>query len=281
MIVHTTTLQWKNWVSFKSDHQRAYAEILAKKFWPGPLTLVLPKAKIISKQITAGRSSVAIRVPAQKTAQSLLEAIKFPLCAPSANRFGRLSPTSAQDVQKELGDQIGWILDDGPTQLGLESTIISLLESPTLLRPGAIPISDIENTLNTSVLIHSQQENGSAEKNKLGFIAPGMTSSHYSPRKPLYLFDQLTERRIPKGKIGYLQFKRGKTKLSRPLHRQATLSRDGNLSEAAQNLYRMLRELDESDAEILVAEPPPSSEGLGLAIRDRLHRASRSCPTTQ
>ncbi len=225
---------------------------LAERFWPGPLTLVLPKSRNcpVSDLATAGLDSIAIRAPSDVTARGLIEATKCPLAAPSANRSEQLSPTTAQHVADELGDKVDLILDGGPCQSGVESTVISLIgDQPALLRPGALSRLEIEAS--TGPLAAPSGE----------IVSPGMMRRHYAPNAKLRL--NVTK---PESDEAYLGF--GHT----PYKVAANLSNSGDLIEAAANLFAMLRILDLQYGKIAIAPIP--HEGLGEAINDRLNRAA-------
>jgi L-threonylcarbamoyladenylate synthase len=231
------------------------AETLAAAFWPGPLTLVLPMRPVspIADLVTAGLTSVAIRLPAHPTARALLAAAGRPLAAPSANRSGHVSPTTAAHVATDLGDSVAIILDAGPTAIGLESTIVGLVAEPTLLRAGGVPRGEIEAVLRQPLGLPAV---GSIE-------APGMLASHYAPRANLRLNATALE-------PGEAQLAFGT-----PLPGVAptvNLSPKGDLREAAANLFAALRTLDDKATTIAVAPIP--DEGLGEAINDRLRRAA-------
>ena len=258
---------------------RARAERLIARFWPGPLTLVLPRGPRVPDLVTSGMPTVAIRMPRHPVAQALLRETRRPLAAPSANRFGRISPTSASDVLSELGDRIGFIIDGGPCELGVESTVLALdANGATLLRPGGVPRAEIEAVLGMPLRRPEAQSEGPA-------ASPGMLASHYAPRKPLLLLDGDLEsaqfpERLP-ATVGVLAQRgdatRWATKLAEMTGRVVrvqVLSPEGNLEEAARRLFAALRALDASDAELLFAESCPTEEGLGHAIQDRLRRAS-------
>ena len=257
------------------------AESLMAAFWPGPLTLVLPKRPEVPDLATSGLPTVAIRMPSHPVARALIREGGTPLAAPSANRFGRISPTRAQDVFQELGDRIGWILEGGRCEVGLESTVVQVEENGDLilLRPGGISSSDIGKIAKAALLKPASD----------GVIqAPGMLKSHYAPLKPLKILPgpvlSLQKERIEyskKGTLGLLLFS-GDLEKSVSCFRSLTgqpviarvLSASGNLEEAARNLFAELRFLDASEARMIFAEPCPSQEGLGHAISDRLKRAS-------
>jgi L-threonylcarbamoyladenylate synthase len=239
------------------------ARKLAAKFWPGPLTLVLPKDALVPDLATSGLPNVAVRVPAHPVAQALLRAYGGgPLAAPSANRFGRISPTDAGAVRAELGDAVPLILDGGPCAVGVESTVIFLSErQPVLLRAGGVPIEEIE------ALVGQVRHGGPVEERPL---APGQLKHHYAPRKRLRLVDAAAE--IPKrADVGWLTFGKDVIAVDGVAR---NLSPTGNLREAAANFFRALRELDDDlqVTEIYAVRLPET--GLGLAMNERLERAS-------
>ncbi len=228
---------------------------LAGKFWPGPLTLVVPVASTArsSELARAGLSTIGLRVPAHPLAQQLLAAFGGPLSAPSANPSGKLSPTDAGDVERELGDAVAQVLDGGPCDTGIESTIIAVLpgEPVRLLRPGAIRRDELE------ALVGPLE---SPEKNRIS--SPGQLSSHYAPRASLRL--EASEAKPDEVLLGFGPDAPADI---------ANLSPSGDTVEAAANLYRSLRELDASGAHTIAVMPIPDS-GLGEAINDRLRRAA-------
>jgi L-threonylcarbamoyladenylate synthase len=236
------------------------AEALMEAFWPGPLTLVLPKRMEVPGIVTSGLDTVGVRMPAHPLTLELLCAIEFPLAAPSANPFGYVSPTSAQHVADQLGDRIPYILDGGPCAVGVESTIVGWEHDRWILyRPGGTALEAIEAVIGSVSL---------AVKQVLP-AAPGMLESHYAPRKPVQvgevceLLPQLQGKRI-----GVIAFQ-----MEYPVHRCIRLSPSGDLNEAARTLFSVLRELDSSDCDVILAERFPE-EGLGRAINDRLRRAA-------
>ena len=254
-----------------SAEAHAVVDKLISTFWPGPLTLVLPKTSKVPDLATSGLDTVAIRMPRHPVAQALIAAAGTSLAAPSANRFGRISPTSASDVFEELGDRIEIILDGGKCTVGIESTIASVATdgSIILLRPGGLPREKIEAVTGASVTA------GSDDGSKI--VAPGMLLSHYAPRKRLHLLPN----KVPTGKTALLVIfgdpieAAKKFKASTGIDAQVySLSLSGNLEEAAQNLFNTLRAMDDSDCDVLVSEPCSINEGLGYAIGDRLKRAS-------
>lgn len=237
------------------------AEALMAKFWPGPLTLVLSKSSRVPDIVTSGLDTVGVRMPAHPMALELLRSLHFPLAAPSANPFGYVSPTNAQHVADQLGDVVPYILDGGACSVGVESTIIGFEEGQCVLyRAGGIPVEDIETVIGKV---------GSAQRQVLP-VAPGMIESHYAPRKPLIvgdvpsLLDEYGERRCAVIAFNMLY----------DAWKCETLSPAGDLNEAARKLFAVMRSLDASDAEVILAEVFPN-EGLGRAINDRLHRAGQ------
>ncbi len=239
------------------------ARELAQRFWPGPLTLVLLKKDMVPDLATSGLPNVALRVPAHPVAQALLRAYGGgPLAAPSANRFGRISPTDAQAVHVELGQSIPLILDGGPCAVGLESTVLYVAEHPpVLLRAGGIPVEEIEAI--TGPIRHGAPVEDRPQ-------APGQLKHHYAPRKPLELVDDASK--IPsRADVGWLAFGAVDRNFSGVIE---NVSPGGNLREAAANFFRALRTLDDDPrvGELYAARFPET--GLGLAINERLERAA-------
>ena len=238
----------------------AAARKLAERFWPGPLTLVLPVAEAtrICDLARAGLRTVGLRVPAHAIAHALLAAVGRPIAAPSANRSGHVSPVSAEHVLDDLADKIDLVLDGGPANVGIESTIIACLDDrPGLLRPGGIAREAIEEVLGGPLTILDGRAAG-------GPIAPGMLVSHYAPRAAL----RLDASALHAGEAG-LDFG-GRFA---PGAHVLDLSPRGDTIEAAANLYSYLRRLDASGAAAIAVAPIPT-HGLGDAIRDRLKRAA-------
>jgi L-threonylcarbamoyladenylate synthase len=240
-------------------------DALARRFWPGPLTLVLPKAAALPEIVTAGLDSAGIRVPGHDAARALIAAAGTPIAAPSANPFGYVSPTTAAHVAEQLGERVDLILDGGPCRVGLESTILSLAaEPPTLLRPGAITREALAETLGTDIAT------GSAVAARP--TAPGQLAKHYATRTPLVLLAGPAPPQPPgEGRVGLLAWTRA------PEHHGYAaleiLSPDGQPATAAARLFAALRRLDALGLDCLVAEPCEET-GLGRAIMDRLRRSS-------
>ncbi|MEM1157639.1 MAG: L-threonylcarbamoyladenylate synthase [Verrucomicrobiota bacterium] len=237
------------------------AQQLVKTFWPGPLTLVLPKQLTVPDVATSGLPTVAARCPDHDAAQTLLQAYGKPLAAPSANRFGRISPTTAQAVQEELGESITLILDGGSCRRGIESTIIDCTgETVKLARPGSLALEEIEQiTGPLEVLSHDGPPS-----------APGMLKSHYAPRTVLYLSRETYQPGMRAGgNHGYLVL----TNTGHPARDVLELSGSGDLVEAGVRLFGAMRELDARNYQSIIAFPVPD-HGMGRAINDRLQKAA-------
>lgn len=240
------------------------AQALAAQFWPGPLTLLLPKRPEIPDLVTAGLPRVALRWPAHPVAQALLQSLAFPLAAPSANPFGYVSPTTAQHVHDQLHGRIPYILDGGPCSVGVESTIVGFEGDETIVyRLGGLPLEALEAVAGPLRVQLNQSSNPAA---------PGMLSSHYAPRKPLFLIEPgapLPDTHpMPVGLIAL----KPRTDLP-PGVLAIPLSDDGDLSTAAQRLFGALRQFDQTVVTAIYAERCPEV-GLGRAINDRLRRAA-------
>lgn len=237
---------------------------LAKIFWPGPLTLILRRGPKVHPEMTAGLETVAVRCPAHPAARKLLQLVGHPLAAPSANQFGRISPTDAEAVRQELGGKIPMILDGGPSSVGLESTVVNLVgPAPEILRPGVITPDQIAKVLPLAPkLRHATTPKEQAQ------IAPGQLPSHYAPRTPLYLCETPIEA-FSQGAFHVL-FR----KPSGPLSQQSILvGSEGDSTSAARELYRALRFADQSGARTILVDPVPEGPW-AEAIQDRLTRAS-------
>ena len=241
------------------------ALLLAKAFWPGPLTLILPKKEKISDLITAGKSTVGVRMPNHKLTLELLSGLDFPVAAPSANPFTRVSPTSAEHVHGYFGDKVT-VLDGGPCQVGLESTIVGFDgEEPVIYRKGGVSVEAIEECVGT---VRAQLNEEKAP------VAPGMLLKHYSPRTRLVLTGNLDEalKKVEEKRVGVLSFYRDDFE---NVETFKVLSVNKSLEEAAKNLFHSLHELDAIKLDIIIAEKLPE-EGLGSAINDRLKRAQNA-----
>ena len=222
---------------------------LAETFSPGPITFVLKKKIIIPDVVTSGLDSVALRIPSHPMFREVLQASGIPIAAPSANMFGRISPTTAKEVMKELNGKVNYVLDGGRCKVGIESTVISFSEEGIkILRPGFITKEDIENIIGKHV---------SGRKNT-NIISPGLLKFHYAPSTPLYIVDDLKALKGLKNKnIGILDF-----------------SNYTDLRNLASNFFSLLRKFDESNYDFIAAQKV-SPKGLGIAINDRLEKASK------
>jgi L-threonylcarbamoyladenylate synthase len=238
----------------------ATARRLSEAFWPGPLTLVVPRLDTteVSELVSAGLPTVALRAPDHPIARALLKETQRPIAAPSANRSGHVSATRAEHVASDLGDKAAVILDAGPTAHGLESTVLSLVgPTPILLRPGAVSVEAIEQVIGEKII----RANETGER----LTSPGQLRSHYAPRSRLRL-----NARTWQPHEAVLAFG---TVAKSPARATMNLSPSGDLVEAAANLFAALRILDESGAETIAVTPVPA-QGLGEAINDRLERAA-------
>ena len=264
LIVHLPDRDWiKKIVDVPVQNSRLI-ERLMNHFWPGPFTIVLPKREIVPDIVTAGLDTVAIRISAHPVFSEIIRAFGKPLAAPSANRFGRISPTTAQHVRDELDNRIPMIVDAGPTPHGIESTIVSVgVRKIDILRQGPITAEQLSPFAKIEVV---------ARGGKIS--APGQLPTHYAPKTPLRLIDT-TESFLPKNnqRVGLLAWNAvsNKEKFAAICH----LSEGQALREAATNLFRYLRQLDALNLDLIVAERVPE-KGLGAAILDRLERAAKS-----
>jgi L-threonylcarbamoyladenylate synthase len=234
---------------------------LMEHFWPGALTVLLPKKTCIPDLTTSGLKEVGIRIPNHPVTLELLTSLPFPLAAPSANPFGYISPTSAQHVSDQLGEKIPYILNGGNCSVGIESTVLRVQHNEIeILRLGGISVEDLQRY---SSNIRIQQHSSSSP------AAPGMLTSHYAPRKPVYIGNiRELMHSFASQKIGVLSFKE-----DYQIEAQRILSKSGSFTEAASNLFAFLRELDQLDIDVILTEFLPN-ESLGRAINDKLKRAS-------
>jgi L-threonylcarbamoyladenylate synthase len=244
----------------------AQAIRLANAFWPGPLTLVLPKAPgcAVADLATAGLDTIAVRVPAHPVARQILRAFGGPVVAPSANLSGHVSPTTAAHVQNDLEGRIDLIVDGGAVEVGVESTIVGCFDAPMLLRPGGVPRGEIERVLGRALLQPPDERSSDSGQP----LAPGMLASHYAPRTPVRLnADRLEagEALLAFGPHAISGVEVGPDVMN--------LSARGDLAEAAANLFGYLRALDARGARAIAVMPVPH-HGLGEAINDRLRRAA-------
>jgi L-threonylcarbamoyladenylate synthase len=258
LIVHTHSIEaLKEFVT----EIPGQAFVLAKAFWPGPLTLLLPKKNNIPDLVTSGLERVAVRIPNHPLTLELLKSLDYPLAAPSANPFGYISPTTAQHVANQLGNDIEYILDGGTCAVGVESTIVGWENGiPTVMRVGGLSIEAIEHVIGSVQVLTVSSSNPAA---------PGMLKSHYAPKIPMLAgnIDKLLLEHAAK-KIAVLSFQ----KAYPSVYKNYILSTIGDTTEAAQHLFAAMRELDTSDAELILTEFVPNT-GLGRAINDRLKRA--------
>lgn len=262
LIVHTDTIdKIGQWV----EEIPPLAIQLTQALWPGPLTIVLKKKAIVPDLVTAGNPTVGIRVPNHAITLKLLSQLSFPVAAPSANPFGYVSPTTAQHVEDQLGAAIPYILDGGASRVGIESTIVSFAQpKPVVLRLGGTPLETLKEILGDFDIHINQHSNPQA---------PGQIDSHYAP-KTKFILGQIPENQNTFESIDEV----GAITLSKtiswlPAYQQIQLSKNGNLEEAASNIFAAMRILDKKGLSVILAEPMPD-EGLGRAINDRLRRAA-------
>lgn len=276
LIVHLPDLDWLKKIVNVPGETRRLAERLMNHFWPGPFTIVLPRREIVPDIVTAGLDTVAVRMSAHPVFAEIIRAFGKPLAAPSANRFGRISPTTAQHVRDELDGRIPLIVDAGPTPHGLESTIVSVGERKIdILRQGSITAEQLSRFATIKIVARNEQ-----------ISAPGQLPTHYAPKTPLRLIDNAESLSAEKNervgllawnpRKGDLQIAQGRAK-DRPCLFAAIrdLSERQDMREAATHLFRYLRELDALNLDLIVAERVPE-KGLGTAIMDRLKRAAKS-----
>lgn len=259
LIVHLPSLEWLDRIT---QNRQPVVQKLVEAFWPGPLTLVLPKREIVPDVVTSGLPTVAVRMSAHPVFREVASLFGKPLAAPSANRFGRISPTAAAHVMSELEGRIPLIVDGGPTSFGVESTIVSVdQERIKILRSGPVTIDELEKF--GEVEIAGRGDTPSA---------PGQLESHYAPRTPMQLFADAHEF-MPVGSQRYGLLAWNYAALVHPFAHVETLSPTHNLREAASRLFSAMRRLDEAGLDLIVAEKVPEV-GLGMAIMDRLRKAA-------
>jgi len=280
LIVHVASFEMMAKVA---SHVPKQAQILADRFWPGPLTLLVPRSAELPAAVTAGRDTVAVRIPDHLVARALIETADLPLAAPSANRFGHTSPTTAEHVLRDLDGRIDAVLDAGPTNIGLESTVVDVLRTPPLiLRPGGVTREQLEAAVGRVELYSAP-----AQKAPRALASPGLAARHYAPNARLVLVDgecdslvQTVQTEVAiEGEHGnYVGVMAPDQWLD-----EKTLATGGvvlfnwgpwgDWSQLSHNLYAGLRYLDKPGVSIIVCPLPPE-EGLGLALRDRLKRAA-------
>ncbi|MCP4172193.1 MAG: threonylcarbamoyl-AMP synthase [Fuerstiella sp.] len=244
------------------------AQKLAEKFWPGPLTLVLPKQAQVSDLVTAGLPGVGLRIPNHPLAMEVLKAVGRPVAAPSANPFGGISPTTADHVLDGLGGKIDGVLDGGPCGVGLESTVVSLMiDQPILLRPGGLPVEDIEAVIGpVHRAVSDPLQDDAAQP------APGMLSRHYAPKTVLQTIAPGDTARPIRNKIcGLLTY--GRFPCAPGFEQIQRLSESDDLRMCAANFFARLRSLDSANLDVIIARSFPA-KGLGIALNDRLRRAT-------
>ncbi|MCD6157644.1 MAG: threonylcarbamoyl-AMP synthase [Euryarchaeota archaeon] len=269
LIVHVSSIDQVD-ILWRDIPEVAYT--LMERFWPGPLTIVLPKREIVPYNVTGGLDTVAVRMPKNEIALKLIEYSEVPIAAPSANRSGRPSPTRAEDVLEDLGNSIDVVVDGGKTEIGVESTVLSLVhDPPAILRPGGLPLEEIRKVI-PNVIVHPAalgEFSGRPE-------SPGMKYRHYAPSVPLVLvrknlLDNVLKKELSKGKkIGLLSLECLKISNEKNVLLKCF---DGNLRIMAKELFSALREFERLGVNIIIAVEPPL-EGLGLAIYNRLKKAA-------
>ena len=269
LIVHVADAKW---LPKLTTEVSPLAGILIEAFWPGPLTLVLPKAELVPELVTSGLPAVAIRMPSHEMARELLAKVDLPIAAPSANPFGQLSPTTAQHVATTLGERIGLILDGGPCGVGVESTVLQVTDvEPRILRHGGVTQEQIESVLGTAVAVGTVPS-AETEAGETATPSPGMLPQHYAPRTPLALAEDVDLAQLQQSskRLGALSFSSLDTSLR--FEAEEVLSADGDLTVASAEFFAALRRLDTAGLDQIIAWPFPE-EGLGRALNDRLRRA--------
>ena len=265
LIVHIASIDDLLKLTSSKDNRVA---LLAEKFWPGPLTIILPKSDLVSDIVTSGLETVGIRMPDNTIALELIRQSGCPIAAPSANKFGQVSPTKAKHVRKQLPN-VDYLLDGGSTKVGIESTIISLNEKGfEILRHGIITREEIEQVIPYFAI---------DENDKTNIVSPGMLKSHYSPDKPIYILDEILPEHFDKSKAGLLSFTGDNCADYKIVE---LLTDDKDLRTCAVNLFAAIHRLEEADIESIAAEPVPET-GIGIAIMDKLRKAAyRYLPST-
>lgn len=273
LIVHVATVEdVRRYADISAAWNPAVVEEWITKLaplWPGPLSVILPRGKDIAPNVCAGGPTVALRIPRHPLALDLLKAFKGPIAAPSANPSMYVSPTTASHVKESLGDKVDYILDGGPCEVGLESTVLSLLTPiPRVLRPGAITLDMLRHALGCPV----EGPLSSGESLSTELLSPGLLAKHYSPRTPLKLRTSLSKGELVPHNTGALIFSDWKPDFTPAVTK--VLSTCGDLEEVAARLFGALRELDTAGLNLIVVDTCEPI-GLGEAIMDRLVRASR------
>ena len=236
---------------------------LAEAYWPGPMTIILPKKDCIPDLCTSGLPSVAVRFPSHPVAQAIIKESGLPLAAPSANLFKHVSPTTAEHVAAQLADRIAGIVDGGPCTVGVESSIISLAgDKPAVLRPGAITPEMFAKVLGSVDVKDSTSKPGQP------MAAPGQCDTHYRPQVPLYFGEIPANYKLPANTVRIAFGKQ-----SGPIPATVNLSESGDMAEATANLYAFMHDLDKPEYDLILVDPIPNT-GIGMALNDRLKRAS-------
>jgi len=258
LIVHISQLEDLSVLCLNVD-ERIYK--LAKQFWPGPLTIVVPKSHLVPDIVTSGLPTVGIRMPRNEIALQLIKAAGFPVAAPSANKFGRISPTTAHHVKKQLPD-VKCVLDGGNCSVGIESTVISLTSQGfKILREGIITRDEISKVIPYSDVNDNES---------VPLASPGLLKSHYSPLKPIYILGKSDPVNLDYKNAGFISFS---GLVPGEFKRVEYLSKKSDLKEAAVNLFDVLHRMEDSEVDFIVAEPVPE-RGIGLAIMDRMRKAA-------
>jgi L-threonylcarbamoyladenylate synthase len=288
LIVHLADPSELRRHALEADLRDPRVASLVKSFWPGPLTLVLRKRPTIPDIVTAGLFTVGLRVPDHPVALQLLREAGVPIAAPSANRFGRLSPTRAEHVGRQLGDRIGLILDGGASRIGVESTVLFLSGGrAVLLRPGGLPVEDIEALVGSVARAAAASPDGTGRRVEPVAAAaqsPGQLLSHYAPVAPLAVVPPAVAVEVRAGeRVGLLAAseagRRQAAAAGGPFAAVEVPSPDGNLLRLAAGLFEALHRLDGADLDRIVAQPVADA-GLGRAIMDRLRRAAAAGPSS-
>ncbi len=258
LIVHIADVEDLKLLTIGNDKR---IQLLAERFWPGPLTLILPKSDRVPDIVTSGLETVGIRMPSHPIALQLIREAGCPVAAPSANKFGQLSPTLATHVAKQLPN-VDFIVDGGPSEVGIESTIISLNDMGfEILRHGVITREEIEEIIPFHAL---------PEEEKTNIVSPGMLKSHYSPAKPLYILGDERAAPTDRRQVGVLSYTGEDCEGYAAVE---ILSKTGDLKTCAVNLFAAIHRLEEADIEYIVAQPVPET-GVGIAVMDKLRKAA-------
>jgi len=235
---------------------------LAEAYWPGPMTIILPKKDCIPDLCTSALPSVAVRFPSHPIAQAIIKESGLPLAAPSANLFKHVSPTTAEHVAAQLADRIAGIVDGGPCSVGVESSIISLVGEPTVMRPGAITPEMFKAILGEVKIKESTSKPGQP------MLAPGQCDTHYRPQVPLYYGEVPAGYALPEHTVRIAFGTQ-----TGPIPATVNLSATGDMVEATSKLYAFMHDLDKSEYDLILVDPIPNT-GVGMALNDRLKRAS-------